>query len=397
MAYLKLLTEPPYVNRSDPTAAQVFLYNVLANQAAVHLDRANGSRVVTTADNDAAAMNGYTVSEQLYRVARTRFDAAELPDWDEVLDDDCCDGDNNNETSEPRRDHEAAALDCPMKFRPCDLGITLVMLAFGSYYSRKQYPIFVNAMKTVRELELLERFLLTAGRCGQSTARGNVVGGVRLDANLAVDPRYGLLANRHRFQGTRYLRVDDFEAICAIARSRHSRPEEFVEALQPFDSAIVESFYMFTSVTRDAKMIAECRELSCPRFVYTFDRPQRSERYDGRFWFRVPPRSTWFAYSQKRWSFQSYLGRDSDSLMRRLDGIKALVVGYVHDRALYPVFVDHPLFVGRWLETMYCFAALGFPIVLRDDQPPDNLNTFYYVRDGDGALYRFHRPRRPAP
>lgn len=372
-----MLTGPPYASPCDPIAAQVFLYNVRANACQVHRDDTNGLESVATADNDAAAMNGYTVREHLYRVSRARFAAAELPDWEDV---DLLD----TATGTP----SATDTDQPLRFRPCDLGITLIMMSFGSYYSRKQYPIFVNCMKTVRELELLERFLLACGRTATSGSQQ------LLPANLAIDPRYGLYANRDRWQGRRYLRVDEFEAICNIVRSRHSRPDEFVEALLPFDPTIVESFYMFTSVTRDVRMISECRELSCPRFIYTFDRPTRSERYDGRFWFRVPPRSTWFAYSQGRWSFQSYLGRDSDTLMLRLQGIKALVVGFVHDRSLYPVFVDHPLFVGRWAETMQCFAALGFPVVFRDDPPPERLGSFYYVRDGDGTLYRYHAPRR---
>lgn len=340
---------------TDSIAAQVYLYNVYGNEVSAVLDPLNGLETISTRDNEAATMNGYNVRENLYRVSRTRFvsDDTENADW-----------------SQPE----------PTEFRACDLGITIIMMAFAKYYARKQYPILVNALKTVRELELLEKFLLS-------------IGSVKFEPNLALHSEYGLLANRNRWTGSRYLRIEEFESICSMLRSSHTRAEEFVENLIPFNRSIVESFYMFCSVTRDVKMITECRVLSCPRFVYTFDRPTRSERYDGRFWFRVPPRSTWFAYSQGRWSFQTYLGRDAETSMKRLDGIKALVVGFVHERALYPVFVDHPLFVGRWAETMCCFAALGFPIVLRDDTPGENLFSFYFVKDGDGTLYRYHRSR----
>lgn len=325
------------------------------------LDPVNGLETIGTRDNDAATMNGYTVRENLYRVSRTRF----VPNISDSME---C------ETDDQSMQHEA------MELRPCDLGITILMMSFASYYARKQYPILVNALKSVSELELLEKFLLC-------------IGSVKFEPNIALHSEYGLLANRHRWVGKRYLRVEDFESICAMLRSAHTRAEEFIETLTPFDSSIVESFYMFSSVTRDAKMITECRVLSCPRFVYTFDRPTRSERYDGQFWFRVPPRSTWFAYSQGRWSFQTYLGRDVETLMKRLDGIKALVVGFVHERTLYPVFVDHPLFIGRWAETACCFAALGFPAVLRNEKPCESLFSFYFVKDGDGTLYQYHKPR----
>lgn len=333
------------------TDIQVFLYNVHRGVECSLLSSSSsmddGESIVSPLINATAIVNGgYTVNERHYRLSRVKL----------------------NVPSE-------------------DLGITIVMLAFARYYSMNQYPVMVNALRTVRELEYVEQFLQTY-----------TVASVKIPINLATHERYGLRANRHRFaDGRASLTMLEYRTVVATMKVPGIDPEEFIGFVARYHPRIIESFYMFTSITKDCKVIAECRELSIARrFAYTFEKPVKSVKYDGDYWFRVPVRSVWFAHHQGRWTFQSYVGREIDDKLRRaLSDVPGIVVGFVSDGHVYPIAIEHPVYTGNWAQVIALFKQRALNVAFSSEPLPVGRTpkNIYYVKNRIHALYKlYHCP-----
>lgn len=225
-----------------------FLYAVHRDRSCVALNETDGASRITTPVNDAASASGYSVDRPLFELAQ-----GVLRRW----------GDVPNE----------------------DLGVTVLMLAFAKYCARGQYHLFVNDFKNVSEMQHVESYL---NRCTNTY--------VKLPRDLAVDATYGIRANSCRFDGFRPLTMMGYTLAVATMASSKINPELFLALVGNYHINIVESFYMFASITRDSKTILECRELNRPTLGYVLDKFHREYRYGGEYWFTVPPKSVWFAY-----------------------------------------------------------------------------------------------------
>lgn len=322
------------------TDTHVFLYNVHHRGLECTVD--NSVTISPLINATAAANGGYAVDERHHRLSQV-------------------------------------VLDVP----PEDLGITIVMLAFARYYSMNQYPVMVNALRSVRELEYVEQFL-----------QMYTVAGIKVPINLATHEKYGLLANRHRFQdGRASLTVLEYRTVVAMMKVPGIDPEEFVSFVARYHPRIVESFYMFTSITKDCKVIAECRELSIARrFAYTFEKPVKSVKYDGDYWFQVPVRSVWFAHHQGRWTFQSYVGREIDDKLRHaLTNVPGIVIGFVSDGHVYPIAIEHPIYTGNWAQVIALLRQRALNVALTSEPLPSGRpKNVYYVKNRIHALYKLY-------
>lgn len=329
-----------FLLEAGDTDIHVFLYNV---HRGLECAMDNNAVAVSPLINATASANGgYTVDERLHRLSRVK-------------------------------------LDVPLE----DLGITIVMLAFARYYSMNQYPVMVNSLRSVRELEYVEQFLQTY-----------TIASIKIPINLATHEKYGLLANRARFaNGRAALTVLEYRTVVAMMKVPGIDPDEFVSLVARYHPRIVEAFYMFTSITKDCKVIAECRELSIARrFAYTFEKPVKSIKYDGDYWFQVPVRSVWFAHHQGRWTFQSYVGREIDDKLRRsLSNVPGIVIGFVSDGHVYPIAIEHPLYTGNWTRAIALFQQRGLNVALVGGPlPVGRPKNIYYVKNRIHALYKLY-------
>lgn len=266
-----------------------------------------------------------------------------------------------------------------------DLALTMIMLAFAEYYANNQYCVFVNACKNVPEIELIESFINAYGR---ST--------VRLPPNLATDSVHGFRANEARFKasGTRLpITVPEFRAIVALMSSPNIDPRDFVRVVEPYHVRIVESLYTLTSITKNCRVIYECRELSrkdwLPNALFPKIVPDTLHHFD--WWFPIPSKSVWFAYHDGRWSFQSYMGRDADRLMSTLHGLRCLVYGFVtRDNILYPVIFDDYNLRACWTNTVNFIAERGLNCAFRRPPVQDDKarRAICFVREGSHVVFK---------
>jgi hypothetical protein len=344
------LLSSAYEDEVNSGSLMMFFYNI-RNGTSFELDETNGANMITPIINSTVSMNtGYALKRNMFNLA--------------------------NEVRETLRD-------VPVQ----DLGITIVMMSFGRYYARNQYPIMVNALNNVKELEHLELFLKAYGK--------NVMA---LEMNLATDKVYGLKANKDRFVGKKHLELLEFKSILAVMKISKLNLSSFVDLLSPLHIRIVESFYMLTSITKESKIITECRELSGgQRLRYTFVAPVKTSTFTGDYWFMVPPGSVWFAYHRGRRMFQTYLSRDIDTVLDNLfETIPQIVMGFVHNGHVFPIMLDDPMFVGNWDTTIDFFRQYNFSVVFTSVNvlpPPIEHATcskyLYFVKNQITCIYKF--------
>lgn len=216
------------------------------------MDERNGTSRITTPINDAAVLSGYTVTRPLYELAREM-----LHRWSGVP----------NE----------------------DVGVNILMSAFAEYYVKGQYHLFVYDFKNITEMQTIESYL---NKCTTKF--------IKLPKDMAVHDEHGILANAHQFTNHGRLTKDQHLMILAGMASTIMNPGVFVTTVRPYHINIIESYYLFASITRDSKVILECRELSKPTLNYVLDKFHKECRYSGEYWFELPSCSVWFAYLDKR-------------------------------------------------------------------------------------------------
>lgn len=238
-------------NHGDPV--QVYLYAVHKDPSCVTLNETDGATRITTPMNDAAVLGGYSVNRPLYDLALDML----------------------------RRLSTTVSNE--------DLGVNILMLAFAKYYVRGQYHLFVNEFKQIKQMQTIESYLI---KCTKRF--------IRLPKDMAVHEVYGIRANAARFTGNKPLTSVEHRFILASMAATIMNPVRFVDMVTPYHIHIIESYYLFASITRDSRVILECRELSKPTFDYVLDKFHRECRYSGDYWFEVPPCSVWFAYLNER-------------------------------------------------------------------------------------------------
>lgn len=301
-----------------------------------------------------------------------------------------------------------------------DFGITIIMFLFARYYAHNQYAIMINTLHSIKEIEHLELYLkqyaTTAVPKRSQIIHNNVLNCmVRshlnaannektdrvspiVTANLATDERYGIAANAARFRGTRAITLDEYTFIVRALNSKTLTVDNFISLINEFHIRIVESFYIMTSITKDSKVVNECRELSIRQMKYKFARPVRSAVYSGDYWFLVPTGAIWFAYSQGFRTYQSYVSRDADKLLdAALDNVKSgVLVGFIHDNVIHPVIMDSPECNGDWERTIETFSRHNLPIIFHDNRAtpppltePNAAKHLFFVKENVTILYKY--------
>lgn len=246
-----------------------------------------------------------------------------------------------------------------------DFGITILMMHFAQYYARGQYPLFVNQFRCVTELEIIEKFLMSYNQ-----------NHIKLPMNMATHKEYGLLANREKFNQTNAITCSAFELINTSMKNANVTPKEFIKLIAPMHINIIESFYMFTSITKNCKIIQECHELMYRCLNYTFVKPLKSTDYIGDYWFIVPPRSIWFAYHQGRIKV-SYISIDTYEAMKIFNKLDCVIFGFIYNNQIYPIIFEDPRVIGDWDENLEIIRKYNFNCAFRCGVPPRNSHLYF--------------------
>lgn len=256
-----------------------------------------------------------------------------------------------------------------------DFGITILMMHFAQYYSRGQYPLFVNQFRCVRELEIIEKFLLSYNQ-----------NHIKLPMNMATHKEFGLLANRDRFKNTKAITCSAFDFINAAMKNPNITPKEFLNLISPMHIRIIESFYMFTSITKNCKIIQECHELMYKCLNYTFVKPLKTKEYIGDYWFILPPRSIWFAYHQGRVKV-SYISSDTYESLKIFNKLNYVTFGFIYDNQIYPIIFEDPCTIGNWDQNLQIIKKNNYNCVFQSGTPPNNPHI-YFVKNQHFNIYK---------
>ncbi|AUQ43986.1 putative gp33-like protein [Esparto virus] len=324
----------------------VFIYNVHNDVSCTLAKDVDSDTSVLTLDtltplcNMNAIMNGYLVDEQLYALSQLK-----------------------------------------LNIKLSDFGITILMMHFAEFYARGQYPLFMNMFRCVKELEVLERFLLSYNQRS-----------IRLPTNLASDKLYGLRAQKDKFIKFGGLTLETFHNINMLMRINCIKPQQFIDAISPLHITIIESFYIFTSITKNCKVINECHDLQHNNMSYTFKKPIKSLKYDGDYWFELPHKAIWFAYYQGRVKYSAYVSCDIDEKLKsfNLANILFRIVGFVHENCLYPLIIEDPKLYAQWDLTINYLQQYNLNCIFRPNTYPMPIKKtrIHFVKQSVAALFK---------
>lgn len=336
---LDLLSTLLGINEKNSAAICVFCYNVMKN-IACDLDEKLGitAKSINSLKNYNATVSGYIVDRELYDLSQ-----------------------------------EMIRLQSTIKIN--DFGITILMIHFAQYYARGQYPLFVNQFRCVRELEIIEKFLLSYNQKH-----------IKLPINMATHKEFGLLANREKFTSTNAITCATFDFINVAMRNPNITPKEFIKLISPMHIQIIESFYIFTSITKNCKIIQECHELMYKCLNYTFVKPIKHTEYNGNYWFILPPHSIWFAYHQGRVKV-SYISTDIYNAMHIFDKLNYVVVGFIYDNQIYPIIFEDPRIIGDWDKNLEVLLNNKFNCVFQCGTPPKSSHV-YFVKNQHFNIFK---------
>lgn len=269
----------------------------------------------------------------------------------------------------------------PVSRSQADFGITLVMYYFAKFYAHSQYAKFAMMFQPVDELKILERFLAEE----QGSRR-------RLPYELAFTRGYGLRDVKYTEKGS--LTVGMFTELTMFLYQPACTRDTFVARMKPLHVRIVESFYTFTSFTRNCKEIHEglsSGQYDCS-YPYTFE-PAAEVRHidDIRYWFVVPTKATWFAYSNRIFKLRTYTPA-ATRLSVVLDPIPhSLVVGFLVGDAVFPLRIDPPDDIDAsrnpWDYTVEVLKKHGLPVALSMGPLPAKRNTRTYCVCSDSTVF----------
>lgn len=287
--------------------------------------------------NTNALINGYNVDDKLYSLSRMQID-----------------------------------------MKSDDFGITILMMHFAQFYSRGQYPLFVNQFRCVRELEMLEKYLLTYNQ-----------NHIKLPINMATHREYGLLAQKHKFVKNNAITCHAFNDVNLTMRNSNIQPIQFIDMIKNMHINIIESFYIFTSITKNCKIVQECHELMHKCLNYTFVKPVKTLTFDGDYWFILPPRAIWFAYHNERVKV-SYISSDTYKLMDvfKTNNIRCVVVGFIHDNQLYPIIFEDPSILGNWASTIQLIKTYNFNCVFNSHSAA-LVPNLYFVKNSYHNIFKY--------
>lgn len=262
-----------------------------------------------------------------------------------------------------------------------DFGITILMMHFAEFYSNGQYPLFMNMFRCVKELEIIERFLLSYNQRS-----------IKLPPNLATDREYGIKAQISKFTNNACLTIQTFNDVYSLMRNSDITPANFIECISLFHLSIIESFYIFTSITKNCKVINECHDLQHKSLAYTFQKPIKSLRYDGDYWFELPNKAIWFAYHMGRVKYSAYVSCDTNALMRifKTANINYLIVGFLYENCLYPIILQDPCICGDWTATIERMKYLEFNCVFQSNlvPMPKRKTYIYFVKQSLSTIFK---------
>lgn len=311
---------------------------------------------------------------------------------------------------------------------PCDFGITILMLYFAQYYAREQYPLFADEFQCVKELAVIERFLLSYNQ-----------NRIMLPLNLSIHPKYGLKKQASRFVNKNHVTMVLFKTMISLMQQQPGcpqvhctslnnldgtrpapkrakvqksmadtapvsglTPEMFVEFVAMFHVRIVESFYMFTSISKNCKVLVECAEFKNVRKLeYTFTKPIRTDDFTmAQYWFQIPSGALWFGYYNGNIKFSSYASADTYHLLNvfKTHNVQCVVVGFVDttNNKIAPLIFED--MYTDWRQTVDAINFLKLPCVFR---PMDELTAlatnrktlprFYFVRAGIPGIFKYEK------
>lgn len=270
-------------------------------------------------------------------------------------------------------------IDLQMSLR--DFGITILMMYFAEFYSNGQYPLYMNTFKCIKELEIIERFLLAYNQKS-----------IKLPPNLATDREFGIMAQSHRFCNYGHITVELFNHINLLMRTSDISINQFLKTLEPFDISIVESFYIFTSITKNCKIINECHDLQHNCMPYTFQKPIKTPKYDGDYWFELPNNAIWFAYHQGKVKYSAYVSCDITEQLKcfKIANVLCVVVGFVYNNCIYPLIFEHPSLCAQWDLIIKYLSDLKLNCVFRPktDPLPEKKNRVHFVRKSIYTIFK---------
>lgn len=275
-------------------------------------------------------------------------------------------------------------------FPTSDFGITILMLHYAIFHGRSQLALFTYEFGSVAEIKLVYDYLSTYRELS-----------IYLPTDLATDAKYGLKKIGSKFNGKNCLTVELFGSISRSMKSPKITPEAFIESLCHLNVHIVQSFYMFTSIKRDLKEIAECNDYGNNTLDYKFEPFRKSSELYGDFWFVMPANAVRFAYLRGNTAFSTYTGRDVNVLMQQLSELDCFVVGFISNNQIYPLAFHNERTMemgidGQWLLTIKKIKELKLNCVYKEPPIPENMPKVHFVKLYDSFIYKY-APIKPAP
>ena len=203
-----------------------------------------------------------------------------------------------------------------------DLGITIVLLNFAKYYVCNQYALFVNDFNFIEELDDLKKFLYA---CNDKF--------VNFDKNLMISKKYGIKSLYKIENYTRkFVKYSEFLLIVNLMTGDDYKNDNynmifnrkflFLNLIKHYHLNVIESFYAFTSFTRNCKVLKECEELNRPILNYKMEKFIDShDMENANYWFVLPSNSIWFFYTPDEYKIFGFIDKSYVESLKHVEKI----------------------------------------------------------------------------
>lgn len=243
-----------------------------------------------------------------------------------------------------------------------DLGITILMIWFGKYYSEGNYPIFINIFKQIKELGIfmiaVNQFKFPAKYTDLSIKKHH-----QIEDNLALFSNYGFLP-KYKFEEF----IKNFSSLNVVI-------EDFKDFISPYSMNIIESFYTFTSLGSELSKNRDCSLIVRDGFSYNLPKLKKIDRFTGDYFFILPEKSLWFAVFEEKICFSGFISPQIDNRIKNLfllvnntsvrmfgTPLVGPLVGFINNNQIFPLFLDDVRFIGDWDKIRKIFKESEFPI-----------------------------------
>lgn len=239
-----------------------------------------------------------------------------------------------------------------------DYGITIILKFLAIYITTYQLPLFFFLTQSIPEIELIDKIFTSKIH--------------KFHFNFPIDPEYGISVNKHLFNNSSIMTIENFKRITYLFFKNLIDPPKFIKLISDYDINIIESLYTLFSAKINKALLTETHNvcLNTCTLNYSFKKFEIVTELlpDISLWFELPASSIFFAYTSN--GFTEGL-KISSPIVRNdiVSKIKEMFVNFklrndilvgiiTPNRDIIPLYIES--LIGKWKQCVDLFIKNNY-------------------------------------